>query len=421
MTRKRVPIELNPAYREINQSRARYRVFWGGAGSGKSVNIALMLAAELSDPRNAGMHCLCIRKDKDANADSTRAEIVSALRKLFGADLEKHWSIPAARLTLTHKETGNSFIFRGVKDENQREKLKSITVPSGYLCRCWIEEATQLLPSDFNQIQTRMRGELPAGWYYQTNVSFNPVSSTHWLKRRFFDNPDPTAITCHTTWRDNRFLNAEYGAEMEQYEQTDPEYAAIYNRGEWGSKGGLIITNFVIESVPQSLDYYDAVSIGQDFGFNHANAILLLGWKDGEVYVIREHYRHGMTTPEIVEEVEHMKLFEDAKRARAWMICDAAEPDRIAEWRKAGYKARPVDKGSNKATGSRIDWMKARRIHIDTAAENTAAEIGEWAWVRDRTTGEYTDKPVPVNDDAMAALRYGCEPFHLASMKKRKR
>ena len=109
MTRKRVPIELNPAYKEINQSRARYRVFWGGAGSGKSVNIALMLATELSDPRNAGMHCLCIRKDKDANADSTRAEIVSALRKLFGADLEKHWSIPAARLTLTHRETGNSF------------------------------------------------------------------------------------------------------------------------------------------------------------------------------------------------------------------------------------------------------------------------------------------------------------------------
>ena len=216
-------------------------------------------------------------------------------------------------------------------------------------------------------------------------------------------------------------MNPEYGQEMERYEETNPEYAAVYNRGEWGTRGGRIITNFRVERVPQKLEWYDSVSIGQDFGYNHANAILLLGWKDDEVYVIREHYRHGMTTPEIVEEVERLGVFADAKKARCWMICDAAEPDRIAEWKKAGYRARPVDKGNGKATGSRIDWLKARTIHVDERAENTAAEIGEWSWERDRQTGEYSDKPVPVNDDAMAALRYGCEPFHLASMRKQKR
>ena len=413
-------IEMNAAYREINASKKRYRVFWGGAGSGKSVNIATVLSVELSDPNNEGMHCLVVRKDKDANADSTRAEIVSALTRIYGNDLTDHWDIPASRLTLTNKDNGNRFIFRGVKDEAQREKLKSITVPSGHLCRCWIEEATQLLPSDFDQIQTRMRGELPPGWYYQTNISFNPVSSTHWLKRRFFDNPDPHACTCHTTWRDNSFLNPEYGQEMERYEETNPEYAAVYNRGEWGTRGRRIITNFRIERVTQKLEWYDAVSLGQDFGYNHANAILLLGLKDGEVYVIREHYKHGMTTPEIVEEVERLGVFADAKKARCWMICDSAEPDRIVEWQRAGWKARPVDKGNGKATGSRIDWLKARTIHVDERAENTAAEIGEWSWERDRQTGEYSDKPVPVNDDAMAALRYGCEPFHLAELKHRR-
>lgn len=418
---KREPIPMNACFKEINQSRARYRVFWGGAGSGKSVNVATVLAVELSDPRNAGMHCLCVRKDKDANADSTRAEIIAALSRVYGCDPRAYWDIPAARLTITHKKTGNSFIFRGVKDESQREKLKSITVPSGHLCRCWIEEATQLQPNDFDQIQTRMRGELPEGWYYQTNISFNPVSSSHWLKRRFFDTPDPEAVTCHTTWRDNRFLNAEYGAQMERYEQTNKEYAQVYNRGEWGSKGGLILTNYVIEPCDQDITHYDAIAIGQDFGYNHANAVLLLGWKDGEVYILREHYKHEMTTGQVIEDVERSGVFADAKAARCYMICDAAEPDRIKEWQRAGWRARPVDKGNGKATGHAIDWLQDRRLHVDASCEHTAAEMQDWAWQKDRSTGESTDAPVSFNDDAIAALRYGTEPFRIETTKRKRK
>ena len=32
---------------------------------------------------------------------------------------------------------------------------------------------------------------------------------------------------------------------------------------------------------------YDDFAIGQDFGFNHANAILSVGYKDGDLYIIR--------------------------------------------------------------------------------------------------------------------------------------
>ena len=33
----------------------------------------------------------------------------------------------------------------------------------------------------------------------------------------------------------------------------------------------------------------------------------------------------------------------------------------------------------------------------------------QWKWKKDEKTGEYLDEPVPVMDDAMAALRYGIE------------
>lgn len=367
------------------------------------------------------MHCLVVRKDKDANADSTRAELVSAMRAIFGDDYGEHWDVPASRLTLTHKATGNSFIFRGVKDEGQREKLKSISVPSGKICRCWVEEATQLMPFDFDMIDSRLRGELPPGWFYQINISFNPVSATHWLKARFFDRQDPDAITCHTTWRDNRFIDDAYRDYMLKMEQVNPEFGMIYSKGEWGESGGLILTNWQSRPVPQDLDYYDALAMGHDFGFNHADALLLLGWKDGELYVIAEHYAHDMTNTEIIAAVEKMPIFVEARKRRVWMICDSAEPDRIREWQRSGWRARPVDKGKGKATGAAIDWLKAHMLYIDDSATNTAAEAGEWAWQRDKITGKYTDDPVPVNDDAMAALRYGSEPFRIAEARGKRR
>ena len=40
---------------------------------------------------------------------------------------------------------------------------------------------------------------------------------------------------------------------------------------------------------------------------------------------------------------------------------------------------------------------------------NTIKELQQWKWKRDERTGEYLDEPVPYQDDAMAALRYGVE------------
>jgi phage terminase large subunit len=417
---QRKAIGMNPAYRKINRSRARFLVYWGSAGSGKSVNIALKLVTELSFGP-PGVHCLVVRKTKESHTDSTRAELVSAMRAIFGNGWMNEWDAPASRLTLTNKKNGNSFIFRGVKDEAQREQLKSISVPQGKIEKAWVEEATEILPSDFNQINARMRGALPEGHYYQTVLSFNPVSATHWLKRRFFDRVDPSAETCHTTWRDNRFIDDEYRRYMESMEEIDPEFAQVYGRGEWGTRGGLILTRHQVRPCAQDLDAYDAVSMGHDFGFNHADALLLLGWKDGAVHVIREHYAHGMTNAEVIKAVEADPLFMEAKRRRVWMVCDSAEPDRIREWQRAGWRARPVDKGKNRATASAIDWLKARWVYIDGSAENTAAEAGEWAYMKDRATGQFTDEPVPVNDDAMAALRYGTEPWRLNGGKKRRK
>ena len=87
------------------------------------------------------------------------------------------------------------------------------------------------------------------------------------------------------------------------------------------------MTNFVIEDVDTSFDRYDKVLYSQDFGYNHANCILEIGFKDDEIYVLRELYVHEKDTDEIIQLANNMNF---DKHKQMW--CDSAEPDRIKMW-----------------------------------------------------------------------------------------
>ena len=42
---------------------------------------------------------------------------------------------------------------------------------------------------------------------------------------------------------------------------------------------------------------------------------------------------------------------------------------------------------------------------------NLIKELGQWKWKYDDKLSTYLDDPVPFFDDAIAALRYGIEPW----------
>lgn len=275
---------------------------------------------------------------------------------------------------------------------------------NGKLTDVWIEEATELVQQDFEIIDDRLRGELPDGLFYQIKLTFNPVSSSHWIKKVFFDIQDDNVLTHQSTYLTNRFCDEAYRQRMLRRKEVDPEGYRIYGLGEWGETGGLIFSNYRIEEFDTDMSRFDAMAIGQDFGFNHANAILTLGYKDGDIYVCNELYVHEMDTTEIITKA-------DGKFSKSLaMWCDSAEPDRIKMWRKAGYRARAVVKNPN-SIQSQIDWLKGRKIHIHPSCVNVIKEIQQWRWRVDEKSGEYTDEPVNVFDDAMAALRYGVESW----------
>ena len=398
-----IKVQMNPGFREVDQSKKRYIVMKGSAGSGKSVDTAQNYILRLMADK--GRNLVCIRKSDITNRDSTFAELTGAIYRMFGDKADKYWQITMSPLKITCKANGNQIIFRGMNDDKQREKLKSITFQRGKLTDVWLEEATELTQADLEIIDDRLRGELPEGQFYQIRMTFNPVNKNHWIKKVFFDIPDENVLTHHSTYLGNRFIDKAYRARMERRKIVDPEGYQIYGLGEWGEIGGLILHNWEIKDISQNLNDYDDIAIGQDFGFNHANAILLLGIKDDNIYILNEIYEHEKDTSEIIQ-----KAIEKEIPSKKQMWCDSAEPDRIKEWTKAGFRARGVDKGGSKGSvNAQIDWLKQRYIFVHPHCTNTIKEMQQWKWKKDEKSGEYLDEPVPVMDDAMAALRYGIE------------
>lgn len=395
-------IQLNKVFKEFNQTKCRYRIAMGSAGSGKSVDIAMDYILKLSDPKYKGANLLVVRETDTSHKDSTFSELKAAIERLGQENL---WDIRYSPLHLKSKITGNTIKFRGCHTEDDRARIKSITVEQGKLCWCWIEEAFEVTEDSVNLIDDRLRGILPDNLYYQITLSFNPVNGNSYLKKHFWDYNSPDIFRCHSTYLDNRFIDEAYARRMERRKEIDPEGYRVYGLGEWGETGGLILTNYVIEDLSLDFSNYNEVHYSQDFGYNHANCILELGFKDDEMYVLREIYVHEKDTSEIIDLANKANI----SKSRI-MYCDSAEPDRIKMWKKAGYRAVPVQKEPN-SVKAQIDYLKQHRIHINGSCLNTIKEIQQWKWLKDKTTGEYTDEPVPLEDDAMACLRYGIEPY----------
>lgn len=406
----KLKVQANPCFKEVDLSTKRYIVMKGSAGSGKSVDTAQNYILRLM--RDKGRNLVCIRKSDITNRDSTFAELTGAVYRMFGDKANNYWQINMSPLKLTCKN-GNQIIFRGMNDDKQREKLKSITFQRGKLTDVWCEEATELTQADVEIIDDRLRGELPPGQFYQIRMTFNPVNKNHWIKKVFFDIHDDNVLCHHSTYLMNRFIDDAYKARMERRKLVDPDGYQIYGLGEWGEIGGLILHNWEIREISQNLNDYDDIAIGQDFGFNHANAILLLGIKDDNIFILDEIYLFEKDTSEIIQEaIKH------AIPTNRQMWCDSAEPDRIKMWQKGGFsRAKGVDKGgSSGSVKAQIDWLKQRTIYVHPHCVNTIKEMQQWKWKKDERTGEYLDEPVPFQDDAMAALRYGVEGWR--KMKK---
>lgn len=207
----------------------RYLIFYGGAGSGKSYTLAQFIIYHMLNRKKFNL--LVVRNTGKSNRDSTYALLKQMISKW---KLYEYFKCNESDLRIKCLLNDNEIIFAGLDDV---EKLKSITFSKGELTNIWIEEASEILESDFNQLDVRLRGK---GTKKQIYISFNPIDVNHWLKKRFFDRQDDNVCIVHSTYLDNEFLDEDYKRLLESYKETDEYYYNVYCLGNWGVLGSTV-------------------------------------------------------------------------------------------------------------------------------------------------------------------------------------
>ena len=383
---------FNEVYLPYLDNNKRYEVIYGGAGSGKSVFVAQKKVYQ--HLKDKGRKTLVVRKVGKTIRHSAFAMIKEII---YRWNVESLFNIPkgASNFDITGPN-GNQFIFTGLDDV---EKLKSIVG----ITDMWVEEAFEITEEDFNQLDLRLRGETP--FPKQITLVFNPVSALSWLKKRFFDISDPNVSILKTTYKDNRFLDDEYIQVLESLEHKDFTYYQIYTLGEWGVLGNLVYSNHVVEDFPREDEHYSSVYAGVDFGFNDPSAVVKIGWKDDELYILDELYRKGLTNTELIQEIEDSKVV----CKNHCLTGDSSEPARIKEFRQAGYNIRGAEKGKDSVKFG-VDWIKRHKIHIHSTCQNFLNEIQSYKYREDKD-GNVLEEPVDMNNHLMDAMRYALEPL----------
>ena len=254
---------FNKVYIPYLDDLNRYIIFYGGAGSGKSFFVVERYIYKIL--KNKMMNLLTVRATGKSNRDSTFALFKQVINKW---KLSRYFKINESDLRIKCLLNGNEIIFSGLDDV---EKLKSVTFSKGELTDIWIEEASEILESDFNQLDVRLRGK---GTKKQIVISFNPIDINHWLKKKFFDIPRENLTICHTTYKDNEFLDDDYKKLLESYKDTDEYYYNVYCLGQWGVLGKTVFDakaiNMRLLELPKPLkigyfeyDYNDTLPVGK--------------------------------------------------------------------------------------------------------------------------------------------------------------
>ncbi len=386
---------FNPCYLPYLQAPQRTQIFFGGAGSGKSV----FLAARTVLDTLAGRNTLVVRQVARTLGSSCFAEVNKVVAR-FG--LHGFFRVNRSGMNVTCVRNGAQILFMGLDDA---EKIKSITPAKGALSDVWVEEATQTGWADVRQLEKRLRG--PCRHPKRLSLSFNPVSRGHWLYREYFsDFPEDKGLLMRedllilrTTYRDNRFLTEDDRKALEG--ERDPYFRQVYTLGEWGVMGGLVLGNWKTGEPPADSPR-EELRCGLDFGFAQDPCAAVLARYDRRhrrLFIIDELYERGLTNDRLAE---RLKRFAGALP----VICDSAEPKSIAELRHYGVAALPARKGPDSVLHG-LQWLLQQEIILSAKCLRLREELLGYRWKPDGQGG-YLSRPEG-EDHLIDALRYALE------------
>ena len=390
---------IGKGYNRFWNSKKRYVVCKGSRGSKKSKTSALWHIAKIMEYPEA--NALVIRKVGRTLKDSCFSDLQWAINKL---GVSKYWKATVSPMELTYIPTGQKILFRGLDDPL---KITSISVPRGFICFVWIEEAYELgKEEEFDTLDESIRGDLPEGYFKRFTITFNPWNEHHWLKKRFFDNPDDDVLALTTTYLCNEWLDDSDRNLLEKMKTRNPRRYQVAGLGNWGVIDGLVYENWREEVFTLSEVRSCITVAGLDYGYTNDPTAFFIGFLDQEnkrLYVWDEMYKKGLSNRRIYEEIVSMGYSKER------ITGDSAEPKTNDELKGYGLRITGANKGKDSVLNG-IQWIQDLEIIIHPRCINFLTEIGSYTWKEDKF-GKKLNEPVDDMNHLMDAMRYALEKY----------
>lgn len=317
---------------------------------------------------------------------------------------------------------GSILAYGGMRDEEQREQLRSIG-SDGALDFVLMEEANRFREDDFEELLFRMRGKA-AGWR-QILLLTNPDHPKHWINRRLILGQQ--AKVYYSSYLDNPYNPADY---VDSINMARGVRALRLGKGLWAPSEGVVFDGFNPEvHVTDKADYDPALGAvywycddgyaeGKGVGTEsyHPRVILLAQETPvGGVNIFDEYYRTQVASYDTsIDEV--LGVVSDGEKSRysypAPGVCyvDSA----AAMFRGALFKrslsplkaTHPVEEGIKnvqRMLAEQVGDEPLLRIHSRCTELTREME----SYQRDPESGHL----IKIDDHGPSALRYGT--YHL--------
>lgn len=363
----------------------RYKVYYGGRGSGKSWAVARALIA-MSD---FGMtRILCCREVQNSIKDSSY-QILKDMAERMG--LANRFTFKDAEIV--HNGTGSRFIFSGLlRNENSIRSKEGIDI-------CWIEEASSVSQRSWDVLTPTIRKTGSELW-----LTFNPLTVDD-PTNVFIENPPPNAYVRKVNYWDNPFFPEVLREQMEWDKQNDFEkYLHVWEGYPLTISDAQVFKGrFVVEPISEDLwKKADRLFFGADFGFARDPSTLVRCFiLDNRLYIDHEAYGVGVEIDELPQ------LYRSVPGADQWPIKgDSARPETISYLRRHGYNIDGAEKWPDSIEEG-INFIKSfDKVVIDPRCKHTADEFRLYSYKTDRLTDEVLPVVLDKNNHTIDALRY---------------
>jgi phage terminase large subunit len=291
---------------------------------------------------------------------------------------------------------GAEILFLGLDEETKLLSLNNISC-------VWCEEAFEIPKNLLDQLNLRMRGSIPN---QQIILSFNPISTHHYLYDLCEVNPPKNCICTHTTYKDNPFLPAEYVEALDEMRERNPQKYRVYGLGEWGVDAeGLVFQNWRVEDFNHE-EIKGQLMCGLDFGFiNDISAFVasILDEENKRIYIFKCWGDTNKTNADLANIITALGF------SKSVIIADCAEQKSIVELKQAGInKMRACSKGKGSIMHG-IQKLQNYEIIIHPSCQGVITEFENYTWEKDKNTDTYINKPIDDFNHYIDALRYSLE------------